>query len=77
MPTSKNRQFVEDDVNQWDENGVTTWLRSVKLDFCIEEFRSLHIDGQRLLVNSVLCIYILYMYPHVLNPFLRSNHYLT
>ena len=59
MPSTKN-QVTEAEVQTWGMNEVCEWLKSSKLESCIEEFKSLQIDGQRLLVMtriSVGCCY--------------------
>ena len=51
MPSNKT-QLTEEEVQGWGLNEVSGWLKSAKLESCIEEFHSLQIDGQRLLVNK-------------------------
>ena len=51
MPSNKT-QLTEEEVQGWGLNEVSGWLKSAKLESCIEEFNSLQIDGQRLLVNK-------------------------
>lgn len=51
MPSNKT-QLTEEEVQGWGLNEVSGWLKSAKLESCIEEFSSLQIDGQRLLVNK-------------------------
>lgn len=56
MPSNKGANNIsESDVQGWGLDDVAGWLKSNKLESCVEEFRSLQIDGQRLLVCVYTC----------------------
>ena len=52
MPSGKAaKQFTEEEVQAWGVKEVVNWLVANKLESCTEDFMSLQIDGQRLLVS--------------------------
>lgn len=50
MSNIKGSHYSEEDIQNWGVNDVAQWLISLKLDSCVNDFMSAHIDGQRLLV---------------------------
>jgi hypothetical protein len=51
MPSKKSKAYSEEDIQGWGVDDVSKWLCSNNLESCVKEFKSLQIDGQRLLVN--------------------------